>query len=413
MTDSSIKRVEAAIHDLQQGKMVILTDNPGRENEGDIIFPAEITTPEVINFMIRYCSGIICLSLLANHVRQLGLMPMVPLHENTSSRGTPFMVSIEARSGISTGVSAADRATTILTAVQEHATANDLVKPGHVFPLQAREGGVLERDGHTEGANDLVRLAGFRPAAVLCEVMNIDGTMTRGEQLKHFAEQHQLMMLSIDDVIHYRRMHENLIQEESTAQLPLNEYGMFEIKAVKEKITGVEHMVLSKPAVNPLLPLLVRVHSSCATGDIFGSQRCDCQKQLHHSLQRISEEGGMLIYMHQEGRGIGLMNKIKAYHLQENGFDTINANLELGLPVDSRCYHLAANVLRNVGVKHIRLLTNNPIKVNELRRYGMTVEVEPTPIFSNKHNQQYLKTKMEKLNHHIQDDLLAMLGDES
>jgi len=397
-----IEQVEIALADLKQGKMIILTDDPDRENEGDIIFPAEMITPEIINFMIRHCSGIICLPLLTTQLEKLGVKLMVPSYENTSPKGTPFTVSIEAKHGVTTGVSAADRAQTVLTAIADNTTASDIVKPGHIFPLLARDNGVLERAGHTEGAIDLARLAGFKPAAVLCEVMNPDGTMARGDKLEEFAKEHQIHMLTIEDLIIYRLSKENLIDEEVSALLPLDQYGQFQISVVREKVSGKEHLVLTKTQTNPNHPILVRVHSACITGDLFGSKRCDCNNQLHYALKKMSEEGGMLIYLNQEGRGIGLFNKIKAYSLQEKHFDTVEANQELGLPVDSRNYSIAANILRNRNISHIRLLTNNPDKINDMKKYGIkTVDKEAMPTFHNEHNYQYLKTKKEKLNHHI------------
>jgi 3,4-dihydroxy 2-butanone 4-phosphate synthase/GTP cyclohydrolase II len=397
---SYIKRVEQALQDIKQGKIVIVTDHPDREDEGDFIMAAEKITDETMNFIIRHSSGIVCLTLQEKQLKQLNLPFMVAPHENTSLRGTPFTVSIDAREGITTGVSAADRARTILAAIDENAKPDDLDKPGHIFPLWAKAGGVLERPGHTEGSIDLAVMAGLKPAAVICEVMNPDGTMTRGKQLEDFAKAHGLLIISIDDIIDYRRYQENLIEESASAELPLESYGQFKVTVVKEKITGQEHAVIEshKYSNKPI----VRIHSSCFTGDIFGSLRCDCHQQLHFALQRISEEGGILIYLNQEGRGIGLLNKIKAYALQESGFDTIEANQKLGLPADSRKYYLVANILKNRDIKHIRLLTNNPNKVADLQKYGITkVEVENIPAHFNQYNQKYLMTKKAKLNHDI------------
>ena len=393
-------RVQTAIEELRLGKMIILTDHPDREDEGDIIFPAEIITPTIVNFMIRHCSGIICLSLTGDKMLELGLSDMVSPHENTSHRGTPFTVSIEARTGITTGVSAHDRSHTIFTAAKTHSKTSDLVKPGHIFPLHARDGGVLERQGHTEGSIDIVRLAGFSPSAVLCEVMNPDGTMSRGRALKAFAKEHSIVMLSIEDIIHYRRHQENLITEEVETKIPLKKYGEFTLSVAKEKFTTHEHIILSKPAKQNIP--LVRIHSSCITGDLFASERCDCHMQFEYSLQQISEQGGMLIYLAQEGRGIGLFNKIKAYSLQDDGCDTVVANQRLGLPVDSREYYIAANILKNRNIQQIKLLTNNPLKVSSLKKYGIeNITRVPIPIFCNSHNQYYLETKKNKLHHHI------------
>lgn len=397
---SYIKRVEQALDDIRQGKIVIVTDHPDRENEGDFIMAAEKITPETMNFIIRYSSGIVCLALQEKQLKQLNLPFMVAPHENTSLRGTPFTVSIDAREGITTGVSAADRARTILAAIDDDAKPDDLDKPGHIFPLWAKAGGVLERPGHTEGSVDLAMMAGLKPAAVICELMNLDGTMTRGKQLEDFAKVHGLLIISIDDIIDYRRFQENLIEEEARAELPLESYGQFRVTVVKEKITGQEHAIIESHKFSD--KPIVRIHSSCFTGDIFGSLRCDCHQQLHFALQRISEEGGILIYLNQEGRGIGLLNKIKAYALQESGLDTIEANQKLGLPADSRNYYLVANILKNRGIKNIRLLTNNPNKVADLQKYGITkVEVENIPAHFNQHNKKYLMTKKAKLNHDI------------
>lgn len=398
---SYIKRVETAIHALKNGRMIILTDHPDRENEGDLVFPAELIQADIINFMIRNGSGIVCLSLLEAQLKKLGLSQMVAPHQNTSRCATPFTVSIEAKSGVTTGVSAHDRAATILAAVHVNATSDDLVTPGHVFPLHAKEGGVLERQGHTEGAIDIVRLAAFSPAAVICEIMNADGTMTRGKQLDEFALQHDLVMLSIDDIIAYRRARENLIVEEASASLPIEKHGAFNMSVVRDKLNLQEHLVLSNPSLQNK-SVLVRIHSSCMTGDLFKSLRCDCSKQLDYSFKLLSEEGGLLIYLNQEGRGIGLTNKIKSYSLQENGFDTVDANHQLGLPVDAREYYVAANILKNRQISNIRLLTNNPHKIINLKKYGdFDIERVAMPVFSNEYNIRYLKTKKEKLNHHF------------
>lgn len=397
-----IERVNAALEELKQGKMIILTDHPDRENEGDLIVVAEKITPEIMNFMIRQGTGIVCVSLTAKRAQELDFPLMVTSGTNNCARGTQFTVSVDAKNDIKTGVSSADRSKTVELIVSDEATPADFVKPGHMFPLLAREGGVLERDGHTEGSIDLARLAGFKPAAVLCEIMNPDGTMTCGPQLEEFAAKHQLTMLSIDDIIAYRLHQENSIEETSSTLIPLGKYGNFTLTAVKEKMTGQEHVMMMKDNPASQAAPLVRIHSSCLTGDLLGSERCDCHHQLHYSLDRISQEGGILIYLNQEGRGIGLLNKIKAYALQEKGLDTVEANANLGLPIDARQYHIAANILRNQGIKHIRLLTNNPNKLSDMKKYGISqVEREAMPAFDNEHNRFYLETKNTKLKHDI------------
>lgn len=397
-------RVLAAIKDLQQGKMIILVDDLDRENEGDLIFPAETITPDIINFMVRHGSGIVCLPITKSKAKTLGLSYMIAPHEKRSAAFTPaFTASIEAKVGVKTGVSAVDRAHTIKTAIRDDACADDLVMPGHIFPIMAQEDGVLARTGHTEGSVDLVRMAGFKPAAVLCEVMNPDGTMASGDQLRTFANTHQISILAIADIVDYRLSQENLIAEETHAFLPLEKYGDFTISVIKEKINSREHLLLEKKTSktsNTSKPKLVRIHSTCTTGDLFASLRCDCHQQLHYSLQRISEEGGLLIYLNQEGRGIGLFNKIKAYALQEQGLDTVEANLQLGLPSDSRSYSIAANILRNLEIREIRLLTNNPAKVKDLQKFSSIKIIQETmPAFCHPQNQTYLSTKQKKLNH--------------
>ena len=375
------------------------------ENEGDLVCSAESISTETMNFMIREGSGIVCLAITSEQVKKLNLSPMVPPNENTSFVSTPFTVSIDAK-GVS-GVSASDRVQTIQLAINPNVQPDDLAKPGHIFPLHARDGGVLERQGHTEGSVDLLRLAGLRPAAVICEIMNKDGTMARGEQLEAFAVKHNINILSINDIIAYRLKRENLIADEISTILPLEDYGSYTMTVIKEKYSKDEHIVLKKESTNPLQPILVRIHSSCVTGDIFASQRCDCHRELHYSLNKMSDEGGILIYLKQEGRGIGLFNKIKAYALQEQGLDTVEANEKLGLPVDARQYHISANIFRHTQIKQIRLLTNNPDKINELKKYGIANVIhEPMPVFHNEHNLHYLITKKEKLNHSINLDVI-------
>lgn len=395
-------RVLSAINAFKNKQMVILTDDPSRENEGDLVVPAECIDANMMNLMIRHGSGIVCLSVTAEHAHALKLPFMVMPEENTSCRGTPFLVSIDARDGITTGVSADDRVRTILAAVHDEAKPEDLVRPGHIFPLQAQEGGVLARQGHTEGALDLARLAGFKPMAVLCEVMNPDGTMARGQALQMFAKEHGLVTLSIDDIVNYRLMHEDFIEDSAIASLPLEKYGEFQLFAMRDRLSKGEHMVLYKEPIDKTKPVLVRVHSSCATGDIFSSMRCDCNQSLHHALDRISKEGGALVYMNQEGRGIGLLNKIKAYALQEQGLDTVEANEALGLPVDARSYYFAAHMLRRLNIKSIRLLTNNPKKIDEIQSFiTASVTQESMPDFCNEYNERYLETKRSKLHHGV------------
>jgi 3,4-dihydroxy 2-butanone 4-phosphate synthase/GTP cyclohydrolase II len=403
---SSIERVQVAIHALQKGGMIILVDSKDREHEGDLIAPAETITPDQMNFMIRHSSGIVCLPMDKATLKKLQLPLMVQPQDNTSLYGTPFTISIDAKEGITTGVSAQDRVQTIRAAIAENALPADLVKPGHVFPLQAKDNGVLERQGHTEGSIDIVKLAGFKPAAVLSEIMNTDGTMAKGHQLEAFAKKHHLPIITIEDLIDYRLTTEPCIEESATALLPLDQYGLFNITVVREKYSRTEQTVLKKDMANPIQkPPLVRIHSACMTGDLFGSTRCDCYKQLHYALTKISQEGGMLLYLNQEGRGIGLLNKIKAYQLQENGLDTVEANEKLGLAVDARQYHIAGHILRASGLDRIRLLTNNPSKINSLKASGIKyIEQIQMPVFCNKQNYHYLKTKKEKLNHTIQLD---------
>lgn len=399
--NADMNSVEIALQELRAGKMIILTDDPTRENEGDLIMAAEKITPEAMNFMIRQGTGIVCLAMTEPDLARLQLPLMVPQLENTSCRGTPFTISIDAKKNISTGVSAADRCTTILAAIADEAQPDDLVRPGHVFPLKAQNHGVLQREGHTEGAVDLARLAGLKPAAVLCEIMNADGSMCCGQALTTFAKQHALCCLSIAELIDYRQRHESLILESVTTTLPLKGYGTFKMLVVKEKVTLAEHVVLIKEPFDSTKPPLVRIHSKCSTGDIFQSKRCDCHEELHFSLQQISTEGGILIYLEQEGRGIGLFNKTKAYVLQDQGYDTVEANQQLGFPADARHYAIAANVLHQLNITEIRLLTHNPEKIKGLQRFDIKTNLAPLPVFKNEINYHYLKIKQEKLNHQL------------
>lgn len=402
--------VQEIVEDLKNGKMIILVDDANRENEGDITIAAEKITPETINFMLTHARGIICLAIHAERAEELELYPMVS--HNTSNFQTPFTVSIDARNGITTGVSSKDRATTILTTIDEKSTADDLVRPGHVFPLKAQRGGVLVRTGHTEGAVDLARIAGLKPAAVICEIMTEDGNMAKLPDLKMFAEKYHLKICTIADIIKYRHEQERLIEKRVTVKLPTM-YGNFTLHLYRSFVDDYLHLALclgvgseSGNAPSPLHnePVLVRVHDECLTGDIFGSLRCDCGEQLHNTLKIIQEAGkGILLYMRQEGRGIGLENKLHAYLLQEKGLDTVEANERLGFPADKRDYGIGAQILRDLGVTKMRLLTNNPKKFAALAGYGLEI-VERVPIIMEPkdENKDYLRTKKEKLGHIIE-----------
>jgi 3,4-dihydroxy 2-butanone 4-phosphate synthase/GTP cyclohydrolase II len=397
----AIASVEAAIADIRAGRMVILVDDEDRENEGDLCIAAERVTPEAINFMAKYGRGLICLSLTEDRLEQLKLHMMVPEYENSSGFGTAFTVSIEARHGVTTGISAADRATTILTAIAEDAKPNDLTRPGHVFPLRARVGGVLRRAGQTEGSVDLARLAGLKPAGVICEIMNDDGSMARLPQLAEFGRSHDIKIVTIADLIQYRLRKEKLVVRAATAQLPTAQ-GDFCAIVYSNEIDHVDHVALVKGEISPDQAVLVRVHSECLTGDAFGSRRCDCGEQLQGALKMIEAEGrGVLLYMRQEGRGIGLLNKIRAYGLQdEEGLDTVQANERLGFPPDLRDYGVGAQILRDLGVKRMRLITNNPGKRAGIEGYGLQiVDRVPLEIEPNEKNLEYLRTKKEKLGH--------------
>ena len=399
--------IQEVVEDLKQGKMIILVDDANRENEGDITIAAEKVTPEAINFMLTHARGILCLSINPERAEALDLYPMVS--HNTSNFQTPFTVSIDARDGITTGVSSKDRAATILTAIDDKTKPEDLVRPGHIFPLKAQRGGVLVRTGHTEGAVDLARIAGLKPAAVICEIMTEDGNMAKLPELRKFAEKHHLKVCTIADIIKYRHEQERLIEKRVTVKLPTT-YGNFTLHLYRSFVDDYLHLALclgigseSGNSPSPLHnePVLVRVHDECLTGDIFGSLRCDCGEQLHSALQIIQKEGkGVLLYMRQEGRGIGLENKLHAYLLQENGLDTVEANEKLGFPVDKRDYGIGAQILRDLGITKMRLLTNNPKKFAALTGYGLEI-VERVPIITEpkEENKQYLQTKKEKLGH--------------
>ena len=394
-----IHKIEAALEDIRQGKMVILVDDEDRENEGDLTMAAEKITPEAINFMAKYGRGLICLSLTDQRLNELRLPMMVS--ENTSRFQTAFTISIDARQGVTTGISAADRATTILTAVNDNTQPEDLVSPGHIFPLRAREGGVLVRTGQTEGSVDLARLAALKPAGVICEIMKDDGTMARMPDLLVFAQDHGLKIVTIADLIKYRLNKESLVRRIVTATIPTKYGGVFTAIAYENDVDPYHHIALVKGDLKPEDTVLVRVHSQCLTGDVFGSRRCDCEEQLHTAMAMVEKEGkGVIVYMRQEGRGIGLVNKLRAYCLQDIGKDTVEANEELGFKADMRDYGIGAQILVDLGLHKIRLMTNNPRKIIGLEGYGIEV-VERIPIETRPHqeNIEYLKAKAKKMGH--------------
>lgn len=398
---SMFNSIESAIEDIKQGKLVIVVDDEDRENEGDFITAASNATPEIVNFMSMYGRGLICTPLSEERCDELQLQPMVS--NNTSLHETAFTVSIDLLgNGCTTGISAQDRSKTILSLVDPATKPEDLGRPGHIFPLRAKKGGVLRRSGHTEAAVDMARMAGFPPAGVLVEIMNEDGSMARLPELTLIAQKFGLKLISIKDLIEYRLRTETLIREEVRVQMP-TKYGQFELVAFRQVNTGEVHMALKKGDWNPDEPVLVRVHSSCMTGDILGSLRCDCGDQLHQAMKMIEKEGrGLLLYMNQEGRGIGLLNKLKAYKLQEQGRDTVEANLELGFGMDERDYGVGAQILRHMGISKMKLLSNNPKKRAGLLGYGLEiVEKVPIEIKANPHNEKYLATKRDKMGHEI------------
>ncbi|MDI6776550.1 MAG: bifunctional 3,4-dihydroxy-2-butanone-4-phosphate synthase/GTP cyclohydrolase II [Syntrophales bacterium] len=394
-----VSTIQEAIEDIKNGKMVILVDDEDRENEGDLCMAAESVTAEAINFMARYGRGLICLPMNGELADKLNLFPMV--RDNRSRFGTAFTVSIEAKHGVTTGISAADRARTVRTAVADDVKPDDLVSPGHVFPIRARKGGVLVRTGQTEGSVDLARLAGLKPAAVICEIMKDDGTMARMPDLEAFSKEHGLKIVTIADLINFRMQNESLIRRVATATIPTRYGGEFKIVVYENDVDDMKHAALVKGEITPEDEVLVRVHSECLTSDVFGSERCDCGEQLHTAMKMVEEAGkGVIVYMHQEGRGIGLVNKIRAYELQEHGKDTVEANIALGFKADLRDYGIGAQILVDLGVRKMRLMTNNPKKIVGLEGYGMTVTGRvPIEIEPNKNNLHYLVTKKKKMGH--------------
>ena len=403
----SFSTIEDAIEEIRAGRMVVVCDDEDRENEGDLTMAAQFATPEAINFMAKEGRGLICLSLTPQRCDELGLDLMAA--KNESPFDTPFTVTIEARDGVTTGISAADRARTIQVAIDPQSSPRDLVQPGHIFPLKAKPGGVLERTGQTEAAVDLARLAGLNPSGVICEVMNDDGTMARVPDLEQYCARHRLKMISVADLIAYRRRHDKLVERVVTTRLP-TAFGEFDVVGYRSLVDDKHHVAMVKGEIDGQNDVLVRVHSECLTGDVFHSLRCDCGEQLESALAMIERERqGVLLYLAQEGRGIGLLNKLKAYNLQDKGLDTVDANLELGLPVDLRDYGIGAQILSDLGLSSIRILTNNPKKIRGLEGYGLSV-TDQIPIVhaANPHNEAYLRAKRERLGHTLHHQGLAL-----
>jgi 3,4-dihydroxy 2-butanone 4-phosphate synthase/GTP cyclohydrolase II len=399
--------IEQALDDIREGRMVVVCDDEDRENEGDLTMAAQFATPEAINFMAKEGRGLICLALPPERCEALGLDLMAA--KNESPFETAFTVSIEARDGVTTGISAADRARTVQVAIDPASAPRDLVQPGHIFPLKAKSGGVLERTGQTEAAVDLARLAGLNPAGVICEVMNDDGTMARVPDLERYCARHRLKMITVADLIAYRRRHDRLVERVVTTRLP-TAFGEFDVVGYRSLVDGKHHVAMVKGDITGEQDVLVRVHSECLTGDVFHSLRCDCGEQLESALAMIEREGrGVLLYLAQEGRGIGLLNKLKAYNLQDQGLDTVDANLELGLPVDLRDYGIGAQILADLGLSSIRILTNNPKKIRGLEGYGLSVAAQiPIVHAPNPHNERYLQAKRDRLGHTLHHQGLAL-----